>query len=1004
MYIYCNMSRLFYRLLLIVLFSTVKYGLAQGPVYYVKTLTVENGLPQSYVSNIVQDSNGFLWTATLNGLGRYDGREFKLYQHTMANKNSISGNIILRMFLAKNNWLWLCYEDGKIDLFNTVTEKIIRLTQKSAFRVLEKEADNFKSMVGDTDNHFWMLAHDGGVFELIPDQQIIRHFSYQELKLNEPVVAIACYQKKLAWLTKTRFVFAKTGQYLLYPFQKLSRLNGGLKEQYKAMVRKNGDILIIDSIGLKIWNPITGNLKQLKLPFFEDPNKSLTVLTLKNDILYFSIANIIYQLNSDNILRAWIIADQNKKGKANSMYIDQSGVVWVGTNGYGLRQYNQLSKALPGYMKKSGFVSDVLLKTGYDSAAIQKTVLKYQSAFSSRNTTCGDSLWIGEAYQEFEPISLALVTSKEIKSMVFKNSNSKDGLKRAIRFLGISSSRELWGISQDNNLLKFDTKNLSYIVQGAVQINRKEFINGLIIVDGHQFFISTQSQFLLYDLKTQRTTDLTARLPTTNILCAKQDPIIPNLLWIGTLSDGLISYDMKSGAAKSYNNLNGLPNNTIYAIIPHGQNELWCSSNRGIFSFQKDTKTIRSFTSLDGLPNDEFNNFEYMTLPQGLIAFGGPMGYTLFNPAQISDDSFNPNIVITNIEITNQKLSQPFQTIQRLNLKHDQNFINITFAATQFDIPQKLKYRYKLKGLNEKWIDIGGENRASYTSLPPGNYVFMVNASNTSGRWSSHIKQISISIAPPFWNTWWFYLCCLLCVGLFIYLFLRSRIRKIKQVQQQKLDFERESLQLHAMALRARMNPHFIFNCLNSIKALIQQNENTKAVNYLTTFSTLIRNQLNNNGNEISLAKELATCKLYMELEALRFENYIAYEINIQDENLIEITMIPPLTLQPFIENAIVHGLLPSPTGGKININIYREDEYIVCCIEDNGIGRVAAMANKEKSRPLHQSQGIGILAQRINLYNNLNGSMSAYEIVDLYEGEKAKGTLVIIKFNIDEP
>lgn len=1002
MYIYCNMSRLFYRLLLIVLFGTAKCGLAQEPVYYVKTLTVENGLPQSYVSGIVQDGNGFLWVATLNGLGRYDGKGFKLYQHTITNKGSISGNIILRMLLSKNNWLWLCYDDGKIDLFNTVTEKIVRLSQNPKFGVLQKEINNFNSLVADANNHYWMLANDGGIFELNPEQQSIRHFSYQTLKLNEPVVAILCYQKELAWLTKTSLVFAKTGQRLFYPFKKLNFLNNDAKEHYKATARKNGDILIIDSVGLKIWNPNTNNLKQIKLPYFADPDKSLVVLTLKNDILYFSIANIIYQLKPDNTLRKWNIADQ--KGKANNMYIDQSGVVWIGTNGYGLRQYNQQRKALPGYMKQSGFVRDVLLRIGYDSAAIQKTVLKYQSTFSNRNTTCGDSLWIGEGYQEFESISLALVTSKEIKNMVFKNSNSKDGLKRSIRFLGISSSRELWGISQDNNLLKFDTKNLSYTVQGAVQINRKEFINGLIIVDGHKFFISTQSQFLFYDLKTQKTTDLTARLPTTNILCTKQDPITTNLLWIGTLSDGLISYDMKSGAAKSYNNLNGLPNNTVYAIIPHKQNELWCSSNKGIFSFQKDTKVIRSFTSLDGLPNDEFNSFEYMTLPQGLIAFGGPMGYTLFNPAQISDDSFNPNIVITNIEITNRKLSQPFQTIKRLNLKHDQNFINITFAATQFDIPQKLKYRYKLKGLNEKWIDIGGENRASYTSLPPGNYVFMVNASNTSGRWSSHIKQINITIAPPFWNTWWFYLCCLLCVGLFIYLFLRFRIRKIKRVQQQKLDFERESLQLHAMALRARMNPHFIFNCLNSIKALIQQKEETKAISYLTTFSTLIRNQLENNGNEISLAQELTTCKLYMELEALRFGNYIAYEINIQDENLIETTMIPPLTLQPFIENAIVHGLLPSPTGGKIKIDVYREGSYMVCSIEDNGIGREAAMANKERSRPLHQSQGIGLLEQRINLYNNLNGLMSTYEIIDLCEGGKSMGTLVKIKFNIDEP
>ncbi len=1001
MYIYC-MSRLFYALVFILLAVASKPIAAQEAVYHVSTLTVENGLPQSYVSDIVQDSNGFLWTATLNGLGRYDGKEFKLYQHTKANKNSISGNIILHMFLTKQNWLWLCYDDGKIDLFNTVTEKIIRLSQNPTFKRLENEVQNFKSLVSDMEDHFWMLANDGGVFEISPKQKSIRHFTYRQLNLNEPVVAIANYQGKLTWFTKTGIAFAKTGQYQSYSFGKLRTMNGNLKEHYKVSIKKNGDIIVIDSLGINIWNPTSNEIKKIKLPFFADPDQSLVTLGLKNDILYFGLANTIYQLKPNYTLEKWIVNEQ--KGKANSLCIDQSGVCWIGTNGYGLRQYNQTRKTLPSYQKRHHFVKDVLLKAGYTEAAIQKTVLKHLSSFSSRSTSHGDSLWIGEAFQEFESLPLVLINEKEIKSFSFKNSDTKDLTKRSIRFLTHDGTGVLWAISQNNNLLKFDKKNLSYSVQGTVQINRKEFINGLIYINDDLFLISTPSKLLRYDLKTKRTTDLSYQLPTNNVLCIKRDPILSNLIWIGTLADGLIGYDIQNGTTKSYNKQNGLPNNTIYAIIPHGKNELWCSSNKGVFSFNKQTKAIRSFTSIDGLPNDEFNSFEYLVLPRGLIAFGGSIGYTLFDPAQIADDHFNPKVVITNVNIINKTLTQAVQTIKQLNLSYHQNFININFASTQYDFPQKIKYRYQLKGLNKEWIEVGGQNQASYTSLPAGKYTFMVNASNSSGKWSAHIKQISISIAPPFWNTWWFYVCCLLSIGLLIYLFLRLRIRKIKQQEKWKLDVEREALQLHAMALRARMNPHFIFNCLNSIKALIQQKEETKAIRYLTTFSTLIRNQFNHNGNEIPLAKELDTCKLYMELEALRFDDYIAYEINIQDEYLIEETMVPPLIVQPFIENAIVHGLLPSPSGGKIKIDVYREGAYIICKIKDNGIGRAAAKLNKEKSRPLHQSQGIELLEQRIHLHNNLHGSTSTYEIIDLYEQEKATGTLVIIKFNTEEP
>ncbi|MDQ7948159.1 MAG: histidine kinase, partial [Pedobacter sp.] len=256
---------------------------------------------------------------------------------------------------------------------------------------------------------------------------------------------------------------------------------------------------------------------------------------------------------------------------------------------------------------------------------------------------------------------------------------------------------------------------------------------------------------------------------------------------------------------------------------------------------------------------------------------------------------------------------------------------------------------------------------------------------------------------PQFCKTWWFLVLRLLLVGLGYYGMPTYRNRNIKKNQAQVMQYEREAMELHALALRARMNPHFIFNCLNSIKALIQEKENIKAVDYLTTFASLIRKQLHNNSTEITLREELETCELYVKLEEMRFEDRISFVFDLENDDLLKQTKVPPLMIQPLIENAIVHGLLPSPTGGLVKVKLYRDQQYGVCEIEDNGIGRAKAEANKLKSSRLHQSRGTHLLEERISIYNRLNKQGSSLQTIELFTPDGlAGGTWVIIKFKLD--
>jgi LytS/YehU family sensor histidine kinase len=213
---------------------------------------------------------------------------------------------------------------------------------------------------------------------------------------------------------------------------------------------------------------------------------------------------------------------------------------------------------------------------------------------------------------------------------------------------------------------------------------------------------------------------------------------------------------------------------------------------------------------------------------------------------------------------------------------------------------------------------------------------------------------------------------------------------------------QHEMLELDAKALRAQMNPHFIFNCLNSIKALIQEHEEDKAVTYLTTFSKLMRTVLNNSDKQqLSLFDEIETCKLYSQLESMRFENKFDYSFYIDETIDLKSVSVPALIIQPFIENAIWHGIMPKENGGRLNISVKNQDESVYCVIEDDGIGREMSKQNKFKTgAATHNSKGMHLTQSRIDLDNLINNRSATLEIMDKKdEVGNASGTKVILIF-----
>ena len=337
-----------------------------------------------------------------------------------------------------------------------------------------------------------------------------------------------------------------------------------------------------------------------------------------------------------------------------------------------------------------------------------------------------------------------------------------------------------------------------------------------------------------------------------------------------------------------------------------------------------------------------------------------------------------------------------------VRLRHYQNSISLSFSAQEFIFPERIEYAYQLIPLDNAWHYTNYFNRKiNFTKLAPGKYVFRLKAQMQGGNWNARPVEYTIIITPAWWQTAWFKLFCIMAAVALITYLVQRRIQFIRKTEQQKLKHEKELMELEARALRSQMNPHFIFNSMNSIKSLINKNENEAAAGYLTTFSKLIRTLFQNSDKrEVSLYEELETCKLYTQLEKMRFGEKVEFIFNVDESVDLKDIKVPALILQPFIENAIWHGLVPKETGGKVIISVKENNGSVECAIDDDGIGRELSKQYKTQYESTHESKGIGLTQSRLELDKLLNEREDTISIIDKKdERGNAEGTKVIITF-----
>lgn len=471
---------------------------------------------------------------------------------------------------------------------------------------------------------------------------------------------------------------------------------------------------------------------------------------------------------------------------------------------------------------------------------------------------------------------------------------------------------------------------------------------------------------------------------------------------IGYESKGISLYDKKTKTFKHFTQASGLGSNEVHYAIPAKDGTVWMATYNGLSRFDPACKEIRTLGYEEGILN---NKSGYITqLSDGRIVAGTEKGLVYFYPGDVEKkEKPLPPPIFAEISVYGKKFftDSLFETGKPLYVPYQKNYFSIEFISLKYNTGRPLDYAYMLEGLDKDWVSAGNRRFVSYSNMEGGKYNFRVKVKEPGGAWVEAKQSLPIFVETAFYKQRWFTALLVITVLGIIYIIYKQRIKSVRKKAQLLAQHEKDLLELEARALRAQMNPHFIFNSLNSIKSLINKNENDKATGYLTTFSKLIRTLFQNSDKrEVSLHEELETCRLYVQLEKMRFGDKVHFVFNLDEQIDLKDIKVPALVLQPFIENAIWHGLVPKDAGGKVIVSVAQNNGVIECIIDDDGIGRELSAQYKAQYEATHHSKGIGLTQSRLELDKILNEREDSIRIIDKKDknGDPA-GTKVILTF-----
>lgn len=431
----------------------------------------------------------------------------------------------------------------------------------------------------------------------------------------------------------------------------------------------------------------------------------------------------------------------------------------------------------------------------------------------------------------------------------------------------------------------------------------------------------------------------------------------------------------------AWNISNGLISNNT-KLIKSYKNRIYVSTDKGLNIISKTGKIINLINKSNGLNSNNIVDFEVVNSTLWVVT---NKGIQKLNLNKLTTSNYSPKIEISCLTVNDIQLDTTVN-----NFEYSQNKFVFEISSKSLKYQNDIYYNYQLVGIDKNWIKSPyQDHKISYKSLPPGKYEFKVKAIYKSN--SSNVLSYKFKIDNPYWRKWWFYL--IIAVIFLSITLITFQVQINRQKHKSILQSQLDSSQL--TALKSQMNPHFIFNSLNSIQDLILQQDKENAYNYISKFALLVRKILDHSDKDfVEIEEEVKILNVYLELEKLRFKKDFVFEL---ESNNITDLEIPPMLIQPFVENALKHGLLHKKGNKSLNITFRFKKNILTCTIIDNGVGRKKSNEIKERQNKSHKSFSVQSIHTRFSILENIYGDEIGVKFEDLYYKEQPTGTKVIL-------
>ncbi len=1018
-------------------FLLLQLNLSFGQDYRIENITseyirIEKGLSQNTVNCILQDKEGFIWAGTWSGLNRFDGYTFRTLNTNMVDPSlGLTTATVVGLAEDTLGYIWA----GCIKGLNRISKKDFSITQFTTenSRINGMASDSIRLLFTTKNGQIWIGTRKG-VLVLNPKTLKFRHIEHNPRDFatisSNQITSITEDSRGFIWIG-THYglnrVDPETGETTRFY---MGEQPGNLRSSDITALKadRSDNIWIGIPEGLQCfntanrtfsWHPYIPSNPQPNQPanayvncLFLDHENKIWIGTQESGLLIYNPAANQFINLQQKIPESEYFAYTS----FFSIIQDRNGLLWLGTSHKGLVKLVPDPHSFYEITRSYSTFGIVEPKPGIFWFGTQDGVMIWNRENGGRNFirhTPNDSKGISNNQVTDlldDPPYVWITTRAGINryntetqtNKIFLPDNSGNSVRSELTWHMLKDSRGFHWFATTNGLSRLDNATGTFTNYYHDPDNSNSLSNNYCLdvfeMAPHIFLIATQYGLNEFNESTGTwkvylpVPGNASTISTSYILGTFRDS--HNDIWVLTNGGGLCRFNPVTGSFDRYTMDDGLCDNVVYGMYEDKDGIFWLTTNNGLSRFDHANDEFTNFDVQDGLLSNEFNKNSIYQTSSGEVFLGGVNGVMAFFPQSAIQTSKIPTTRITGFLVHGNQKKYEVPVTDTIRIPSIDNTFSVTFSVMDYLNPFKNQFTYFLENYDKSKTQLPvGVHQVDYRNVPPGRYKLRITGTSGLGARSNEI-QTTIIVVPSWYQTKLFIflvsLFSLLIIGTIIYLRVNS-LRLKHEMEKRLLTTRNELIRSQKFALRSQMNPHFIFNSLNSIQNFVLKNDVDSANYYLSNFSSLMRKVLEySQYNYITLFEELEMIRLYLKMEHMRFSKKFDIEINVDPKIDQHLVRIPPMLLQPYLENAILHGLQLIKHKGLLEVTITDHEEHMVINIVDNGIGREKAKIIRERSG--HKSRGLANIEKRIQLYNSISDKLLSVNIYDLFNDKGEPG------------